>query len=278
MARFTNKDSQLGFDPGAGGAEPPWQMVPLGGARGIKLHDAKGMDIVIGPDGGSTAPDGGLIYSETPISAAHREIWLQGRAVGAYSVRAVDGTGVIRGRMAAAVFSERLVKIAYYFLPGVPRWDTNRLTSLANDILFLQANVRLEVVGVWGNENGESISLPPQIDIEEPAQRTALWDYGQNWAANLLVYFGWTIKTTRKTRTNGVSLGNKILLDGYNRKITEVRSMAHTLAHEIGHFVSNGNGASHDSRPTDLMYDTIGRTLGNAIRRDRVWRVIRPAA
>jgi hypothetical protein len=80
MATFLNKDPNQGFDPGPVGAMP-WQMVPLAGARGLKLLDGPDLDIFIDHRIGGGGVWGGLIFSETQlVGARHREIWLQGRS------------------------------------------------------------------------------------------------------------------------------------------------------------------------------------------------------
>src|SRR5262245_16147627 len=111
--RVTPTQKGLGFwNEGAVTGHVPWQMVPLGGARGLKLAGAKGLEIRIESDPPGKA--GGLTYSETKLhSQPHREIWLQGRAAGRYVV-STGHSGAKAARLEAEVFEQRTIRIAYY--------------------------------------------------------------------------------------------------------------------------------------------------------------------
>ena len=45
-----------------------------------------------------------------------------------------------------------------------------------------------------------------------------------------------------------------------------------TVAHEIGHFISNADGPSHDDKSSDLMYGDSTPTPGTILRRKRIQR------
>src|SRR5215216_1850170 len=164
MAQFLNKDSGLGWDTGPAGAVP-WQMVPMGGARGIKLIGGADLQIRCRPANiASGAPDG-LTYTETALTgAAHREIWLQGRNKGEYVVEAFKPeSGVVVAMLGAGVFPLRMVKVAYYTLPGARKWDIKRVNDVAHNILFSpgereggvagQLGQRVWLLGQAGREN-----------------------------------------------------------------------------------------------------------------------------
>jgi hypothetical protein len=274
--QFTPKEANLGFDGGVTGSLP-WQMVPAGGARGLNLSQGQNLEIKIEPAG---APEsgaiGGLGFSETKLAtSAHREIWIQGRVRGRYLVSAAR-SGIPVVPLEAEVFTERVVKIAYYIMPDCyGNWDVKKLTEMAHAIWFPQANVRLQMQGVWGPESATSqFNVTGQIDLSINEQRTALQEYGNNWAANLMVYLGSRkIIADKGFSTNAITGGNKTYVDTSTHSKQDYTKMAHTLAHEIGHFICP-SGVGHDPKPTDLMYVTA-KAGGTQIRRTRIRQVIR---
>jgi hypothetical protein len=274
MAQFLNKDSGLGWDAGLAGAVP-WQMVPMGGARGIKLIGGADLQIRCRPANiGSGAPDG-LTYSETALTAAaHREIWLQGRQKGQYVVEAFKPeSGIVVAMLGAGVFPLRTVKVAYYTLPAARKWDTKRVNDVAHNILFPQANVKVEWLGHWGNEFGYSVNLPQKINIVDDKQRDELRAYGDAPAADLKIYFAWTIQSEQAGMvTNAITYVGRTVVDSFRRKESEIPRMGRTVAHEIGHFISNSDGPSHDDKSSDLMYGDSTPTPGTIVRRKRIQR------
>ncbi|HKO48380.1 MAG TPA: hypothetical protein VJV79_11680 [Polyangiaceae bacterium] len=218
---------------------------------------------------------GGLGLSETKLnSTAAREIWIQGRVPGRYLVSASRG-GVPVVPLEAEVFPEKVVKIAFYIMPDcVGNWDVSKLTELANAIWFPQANVRLEFLGAWTPESATSqFRVSGPIDLSQ-AQLNALYEYGNNWAANLLVYFGGRkIAGIRGYSTNAITAGNKTYVDTSTHRKQDYAKMGRTLAHEIGHAICP-TSVGHDGKPTDLMFAT-NKSGGTRIRRTRVRQVIR---
>ena len=275
--RFAPKEAKLGFDAGVVGSLP-WQMVPLYGARGLKVTGAAKLQIKIEPIYGSGASDG-LRHSETQLySTTDREIWIQGRAPGRYLVGAAS-SGIPVMQLEAHVLKERVVKIAYYSMISAQnsRWDIRKLHDMANAILFPQANVRLEFVGLWWPQSATSTFNPGgPVDLSSNAQRASLQDYGNNWNANLLVYFG-TLKNLadKGGKINAQTAGNKTYVDSYSHLAQENARMARTLAHEIGHFICP-DGSGHDGKATDLMYGDSSKTPGTEIRGARTRMIIRP--
>jgi hypothetical protein len=273
--QFTPKEANLGFEAGTAGSMP-WQMVPAGGARGLKLSQAQNLEIKIDPAPGSGAP-GGLGSSETKLnSTTQREVWIQGRVPGRYLVSAAKA-GVPVVPLEAEVFAERVVKIAFYIMSdAIGNWDVKKLSEMANAIWFPQANVRIEFHSVWPhNSMTPQLKISGLIDMKQDGQRTAFMDYGNNWAANLMVYFGSRkIAADKGYSTNAQTSGNKTYVDTSTHPAQNYTKMAHTLAHEIGHFVCLDNvGKSHDAKAMDLMFAT-GQG-GTQIRRTRVRLVYR---
>ena len=271
--QFVPKEAHLGFEAATPGSMP-WQMVPAGGARGLKLSGAQNLEFMTERVPGSGV-SGGLGLSETKLnSTAGREIWIQGRVPGRYLVSASRG-GVPVVPLEAEVFPERLVKIAFYIMPDcVGNWDVEKLSKMANALWFPQANVRVEFHSVWTPESATSqFNVKGPIDLSQ-AQMTALYEYGNNWAANLLVYFGGrTIAGIRGYSTNAITDRNKTYVDTSTNSKQDYAKMARTLAHEIGHFICP-TGGGHDGKATDLMFAT-NKSGGTQIRRARVRQVIR---
>jgi len=145
---------------------------------------------------------------------------------------------------------------------------------MANALWFPQANVRVEFHSVWTPESATSqFNVKGPIDLSQ-AQMTALYEYGNNWAANLLVYFGGrTIAGIRGYSTNAITDRNKTYVDTSTNSKQDYAKMARTLAHEIGHFICP-TGGGHDGKATDLMFAT-NKSGGTQIRRARVRQVIR---
>jgi len=272
--QFTPKEANLGFEAGAAGSMP-WQMVPAGGARGLKLSQAQNLEIKIDPAPGGGVP-GGLGFSETKLtSTTQREIWIQGRVPGRYLVSAAKA-GVPVVPLEAEVFAERVVKIAFYIMSdAIGNWDVKKLSEMANAIWFPQANVRIEFHSVWPhNSMTPQLKISGPIDLAQEGQAVAFQEYGNNWAANLMVYFGSRkIAAVQGFSTNGQTKGNKTYIDTSTNPKQNYTKMAHTLAHEVGHFICLRD-VGHDGKSTDLMFASAAHG-GTQIRRTRVRQVYR---
>ena len=89
-----------------------------------------------------------------------------------------------------------------------------------------------------------------------------------------MVYFGSRkIVARRGFSTNGQTSGNKTYIDTSTNPKQNYKKMAHTLAHEVGHFICLDN-VGHDSKATDLMFANSAYG-GTQIRRTRVRQVYR---
>lgn len=274
--RFEPLQKDLGFEIAVTGALP-WQMVPRGGARGVLLLDAPDYALRTTSLAGGGEPGGLTMYETTDSSSTRREIWLSGQKKGKYELQVLSKTGpAVVYSLAVDVLNERTIKVAYYFLPGVSkRFDAALLTKRINEIWFGPANVSVNSLGAWGNDNGESIDLTREIDIAQSASK--LRDYGGHGAASWLVYFGWTIAGSEKGKaTNGITRNDQTLIDLSRFGDGQAAKLGHTLAHELGHYISMGD-PRHDAQKTDLMFDTAAHDgSNNRIRRPRALQVIRP--
>lgn len=263
----------LGYELVPGG-NLPWQMVPLGGARGIKITGAEGRTLQVTNISGG--PASGLIFNEVDSNGApFRIFWLAGITAGSYVVNVIDPESrFVAWSIGVDVLAERSVKVAWYFLPGVMRrFDPTQLTKLINGIWSGPANVTLTSLGVWGNENGEKLDFSGKIDTQAHAGK--LRDYGNHGAASWLVYLGWTIAGAEAgTVTKGETRLDQTVIDLALFKDGERASLAHTLAHEMGHFVSRKD-PSHDDLATDLMFKKSQHGRNNGLRRKRILQVIR---
>jgi hypothetical protein len=273
MAQFFGQNlPRVGFDPGPPGAVP-WQMVPLNGSRPIVLLNGDGLSLNAARNALGT---GGVTLRETRHNdPRRREIVIEGTQAGIYEVSAgAPESHEVNVMLYAQVFPERVVRIAYYFLPGAQRWDANELNNQANNIFLPQANVRVEFLGSWDSTTAPTINLPRQLNLLAPGLSGELRKYGNHARANLLVYFGGSISGEFKNNdTNAQTLGDQTIIDSGRRSSKDIEGMARTLAHEIGHFVSDLNGPSHDEKPTDLMFTP--HTNGTQLRRERIQRIIR---
>lgn len=275
--RFEPLQKNHGFEIAAAGALP-WQMTPRGGARCVLLHDAPDHELRASSLAGGGGEPGGLTFAEnTDKSSKKREIWLSGHKKGKYELQVISKSGpAVVYSLAIDVVNERTIKVAYYFLPAVQkRFDVNQLTKRINEIWSTPANVSVSSLGMWGNDNGETVDLPREIDIAQSASK--LRDYGGHGAANWLVYFGWTIAGAEKgTAINGITRIDQTLIDLSRFGDGQASKLGHTLAHELGHYISMGD-PRHDNQKTDLMFDTAAHDgSNNKLRRPRILQVIRP--
>ena len=145
---------------------------------------------------------------------------------------------------------------------------------MINGIWSGPANVSVTSLGVWGNDMGETISLPEKINILESTSK--LRDYGHHDAASWLVYFAWTIFGADKGHVvKGITENNQTVIDLGLFKDGERAGLAHTLAHEMGHFISMKD-PEHDPLATDLMFHSAQQHgTNNGLRRKRILQVIR---
>lgn len=272
-SRVAEIQGSHGFDPAG---PTPWQMVPLGGSRALALIDAPDLNIVFAHRSTGVPATGAVAYHETTSrSAARREIWVAGLLAGSYDMLVGPSIGCLLKVLELDVLAERSVRLMFYFLRGVSRWDTARLTTLARGILFNPANVGPICMGAYPRPGDLDLpaNLPRQVDLDNAAHVTELRDHVGNYASGVSVYFVSDISgSTQASRVSGLSRGMRILLNTVSRTPgADDAKMARTLAHEIGHIFSSANGPNHDEQPTDLMFGhTTAHQTGLRLSRRRV--------
>jgi Zn-dependent peptidase ImmA (M78 family) len=128
---------------------------------------------------------------------------------------------------------------------------------------------------VGDNSLGGGIDLKSEINLAEDKQK--LRDYGAHAAADWCVYFGWKIKPSEKhSSVLGKTLVDQTVIDFGKFNKGDESKLAHTLAHELGHYVVKSD-PPHDTQKTDLMFDTAAvDSSNNKIRKKRCQMVIRP--
>ncbi|AGA28444.1 hypothetical protein [Singulisphaera acidiphila] len=298
MAAFVQVVDFMGFDGADSNA--PWQMVPQGLTREVKLIQGNDqLEFTVtggsGPpppptpaplgsssserrhtaviEGAKASQDGGagLAIERKRLSPTDQIVVLRGWRVGSYEVQASDPkTGKPAARLLVDVVKQRTVPIAYYRLLFAEKWDTRVLNEQANRIIFDQAGITLKWLGEFdGAEGSTPITLPPgPVNLENAKTRTELRFFGNNPGAELMVY----LTNFGVDDGNGMTLGDQTII--YSRKWkqpSEFPRMVETLAHEIGHFLSNGK--NHDGKKDDLMFETSPH--GRRIRKDRTMMFVR---
>jgi hypothetical protein len=187
------------------------------------------------------------------------------------------GSRAVLAMLVVDVFPERVLNLAFYHTGRTPQWEVGKLASVANDILFPQANVRVKMFGSWGTELTAPLVLPAAVDLYDPQQARALREFGSTPYADAMVYLVNRIaeppheKGPRSLKTTGLTMGSQILLDG-SGPVSETFRVGRTLAHELGHLISSLGGPSHDGKQDDLMYAVSGHARGTRLRRERVLR------
>jgi hypothetical protein len=214
----------------------------------------------------------GLALARKRLSATDQIVVLRGRQVGSYEVQAIDPkTNKVAARLLVDVVKQRTVAIAYYRLPFGEKWNTRFLHDEAHKIYSNQAGISLEWLGEFDSSDGRvtDFSLPPgPVNLDNSKTKSELRNYGNHPGAGLVVYYG----NRKADDANGMTSGDQTYIDALKwKQPSENGHMVETLAHEIGHFLSNGK--SHDENKDDLMYK--GSPHGRRIRKARALMFVR---
>jgi hypothetical protein len=299
---FVNKDPGQGFDPGLKGSLP-WQMLPLGGTRGIKLMNGRGLDIRIESHKTGQVSNG-ITFTETEIpEGPHRELLLQGNEPGRYRVCALAPCGPTPiAILQTEVFPERIIRIAAFFLPvdvshiteqRADEWNDklSKIEERVNNIFMPQANIKVtnirESKKAWNPGNKPCDARAP-INLQDENTRQALWRFSMDIMPkdpppyDLLMYFCGKILGGD---TNGECVYTYAVIDLSKRSPDDdgCARVARTIAHEIGHFCTNNpppgvtnpfpanrpSPKPHDEDKNDLMIDGDN----TVIRRERCCRM-----
>ena len=244
-ARFEASKPLNGFDHTA---VPPWQMVPKGGSKVVRL---------MGGDTLTVVPLNPAICTvhETAKCFTHggREFVLRGIMEGKTQVCAFFGA-LIPCRLDVEVKKELVVTIAFHYVSDSGGHKTTRtpaglpaLFNYSRTILSDQINVTIK-----------NTAVHPNTKIDEDLGEKIIWAHGEwakvvtkrNNSVNLNVFFVWEYNTRSTTADDAEagtlrSEGNILMEDniGY-------ANHGWTLAHEIGHYLGHDG---HTATGADLL-------------------------
>ena len=244
-AKFEASKPLNGFDHTA---VPPWQMVPKGGTKVVRL---------MGGDNLTVVPLNSAICTvhETPKCFTHggREFELRGVMEGKTQICAFFGA-LIPCRLDVEVKKELVVSMAFHYVSDKAGHHTTRvpaglpaLFNFARTVLSDQINVTIK-----------NVAVHPSTKIDEDLGDQIIWAHGE-WAkvvtkrnnnVDCNVFFVWEYNT-RSTTTDdaeGAALkseGNILIEDNIN-----YANHAWTLAHEIGHYLGHDD---HTPAGLDLL-------------------------
>jgi hypothetical protein len=242
-AKFEASKPLNGFDHTV---NPPWQMVPKGGSRIVRL---------MGGDTLTVVPLNPVVCTvhETAKCFVHggREFEVRGNMEGKTQICAFHG-GLIPCRLDVEVKKELIVTMAFHYLSDSAGHKTTRtpaglpaLFNYARTILSDQINVTIR-----------NMKVHPGTKVNEDLGNRVIWSDGE-WdkviakrdnSVDCNVFFVWeyeTRSTARDTAEAG-ALKNNILIEdtiGY-------ANHGWTLAHEIGHYLGHGG---HTAAGLDLL-------------------------
>lgn len=244
-ARFEASKPLNGFDHTA---VPPWQMVPKGGSKVVRLMGGDSLTVVPLNPAICTVHE-----TEKCFTHGGREFTLRGIMEGKTQICAFFGA-LIACRLDVEVMKERVVTMAFHYVSDNAGHKTTRtpaglpaLFNYSKTILYDQINVVLK-----------NVAVHPNTKIDEDLGEKIIWSHGEwakvvekrNNAADLNVFFVWeynTRSTTKDDAEAGTSRaqGNCLMEDkiGY-------ANHAWTLAHEIGHYLGHDG---HTAKGADLL-------------------------
>jgi hypothetical protein len=242
---------------------PPWQMVPLGGTREIRLFWGPDLTVVSTVPGIATVANSAVAYARSTRNI--RYLTVRGRGHGRCFIEARQGS-VVKARLEVAVKRAKLVRLAFNFVKDTGGHRTNRATASVNgyvrtinQIYTPQTNVRFSVVQtrwVTVNKNLPGVAAGHHEWDDVVAKR-----YG---AADFNFFFVWEYEQDATPGTDNTDAGalgaNCIFEDRAGVQIGE------TLAHEIGHFLGCRDYYANGDRSL-LMYgytDTRGQRITKA--------------
>lgn len=250
-AKFEASKPLNGFDHTA---VPPWQMVPKGGTKVVRL---------MGGDTLTVVPLNPVVCTvhETAKCFTHggREFVVRGIMEGKTQICAFFGA-LIPCRLDVVVKKELVVTMAFHYVSDSAGHKTTRtpaglpaLFNYARTVLSDQINVTIK-----------NMAVHPSTTINEDLGNKVIWAHGE-WdkvvakrdnSVDCNVFFVWEYET-RSTTTDAAAAGTlksegNILMEdniGY-------ANHAWTLAHEIGHYLGHDG---HTPAGLDLMMSP-GRT------------------
>jgi hypothetical protein len=241
-AKFEASKPLNGFDHTA---NPPWQMVPKGGTKVVRL---------MGGDTLTVVPLNPIICTvhETPKCFVHggREFVVRGVLEGKTQICAFFG-GLVSCRLDVEVKKELVVTMAFHYVSDSAGHKTTRtpaglpaLFNYARTILSDQINVTIK-----------NMKVHPNTKIDEDLGPEIVWDQ-KEWpkvvakrdnSVDCNVFFVWEYNTHGTVDdAEGAQLKKDILVEdniGY-------ANHGWTLAHEIGHYLGH---REHTAKGLDLL-------------------------
>jgi hypothetical protein len=265
--KFFRRRLRDGFDEKAA---PPWQMVPLGGTKEVRLLWGPNLAVVSTVPGVATVANSTAAYARSTRNI--RYLTIRGRSHGTCFIEAKQGSAV-KARLEVAVKRPKLVRLAFNFVKDTGGHRTRRATASVNQyvqtmnrIYTPQANIRFSVVQTrWVTVNRNlgtvvrfSSHLPGVAAGHHEWDHVVAKRYG---AADFNFFFVWEYEQDATPGTDNTDAGalgpNCIFEDRAGVEIGE------TLAHEVGHFLGCRDYYANGDRSL-LMYgytDSRGRKI-----------------
>ena len=238
--RFVPIESDKGFDE-----TENWQMVPSGGARGLKLYDGTGLNLRMKWDK--------LTYNEVQLTGSdHREIWVSGQKPGTGVLEAYGSDYQTKASIDLEVFEQRTLDVAYFIIksqiktggkwsPNLTDGDIAGIHKQVNQVLFDQANVLVNLKTFGTRETFEDLGSRVEWTTAQPALRLIAHDRG----VSHYVLFVWAIPD----KGGGQSFGDYTLVSTLHTRTTEIYK---DVAHELGHSICPAPGPDAPLHDCDL--------------------------
>lgn len=264
-ARFVNTTALDGFDPLP---VPPWQMVPVGGSKRIRLTGGNGLTV----DSTATAKATVTEFAG-PFVTGGREFEITGVAKGTAFIEAKDAAGTVRARLEIAVKAKKSVKVTFNFVVDNTGHHTSRRessvdgwVSTMNTIFLPQTNVELV------KHKARKVHVPANLGdvvrfsshLPSVRRRQHEWDKvvaKGDRSADFNIFFVWEYEQDATPYTDDTQAGT---LNGscifQDKGMTDIPE---NMAHETGHFLGCDDTYAYNLRDT-LMYgytDVRGRQI-----------------
>lgn len=249
-AKFSFQEAKAnnGFDAKA---SPPWQMVPAGGSKEVKLVNATGLTFT------STNTGVATVTQPDPF-----RIIVKGVVKGTAFIEAKNGSGTVVARLEVAVKTKKTVSTAFFYVSDNAGHKTARalgaevvLVKAVNDIYLPQANIEFTVrsakAQAYAQNFGRVVRFSKHLKGVAASQHE--WDTvvaQRDPAADFNVFFVWEYEQDRTPLIDNTEAGT---LRSEKSCLMEDKTGANAaeevLAHEAGHLL----GVGDTTDPDELM-------------------------